>query len=356
MSAPRSLLRLFETEEDDGAMYGLPTPQASNKAFSFPIRAGSAPPGTTAAFNEANNTANVNTIRLPSMEDDDDDEVSLNFNTDFAMGMDTMRPGQSSPPRTATTFKANENRQPSMSIKIPDVNDDDDNHSGFSWSFPSTPSGHGFGTAAQGSSGYGSNNGQQSVDDDDDLGTVRHAHGFNQHRKESSPVPFYTSNTAFAFPKSQTSSPMGRTLPLASPSGADLPPMSSPSASPPRIADRTASALHLSASSQAERDPPSRPGMLRLASVAVMERRGTDDQSISSHRSRLSSGSDSTKFRLGSFLSRPGSTNRADADRTHPTVIDASPPRSPGMDHGEGLRVSHAGRKESTAAGSSMLT
>ena len=336
MSAPRSLLRLFETEDDNEAMYGLPTPQASNNAFSFPIRAGSAPPSTTEAFNEAHSTANVNTIRLPSVDDDEYGEVSLNFNTDFAMGMETMRPNQSSPPRTATNFKSYGNEPAATSIRMPDA-DDDDSNNGFSWSFPSTPSGHGFGIPAQDPHNYGSS---PQASEEDDIGTIRNAHNFNQHRKASSPVPFYTPNTAFAFPQSQTASPMSRTLALASPSGVEMPLMSSPSTSPPRSARRTASTQQLAIFSQPESDMPTRPGMSRLASVAVMERRGSEDHPAPSRLSRLSSGSDSSKIRTGSFLSKTGFANKIDVDRSQSLIFDGPSVRLPAASSGGSLRVS----------------
>lgn len=248
-----------------------------------------------------------------------------------------MKPSHSSPPRTATNFRTQEDTQASTSITMPDADDNDD-HSGFSWSFPSTPSAHGFGATAHASGEQEPPAGLQSFDEDD-VGTVRNAHGFNQHRKDSSPVPFYTPNTGFAFPRSQTASPMARKLPLASPSGLEMPLMSSPSASPPRSARGTTSAHQFAVSSQ-ERDSPSRPGMQRLASVAVMERGGSGDHPTSSHRSRLSSGSDSSKFRTGSFLSRPGSANRIDVDRGQASFFDATSFKMPDSGSTESLRVS----------------
>jgi hypothetical protein len=280
MSAPRSLLKLFETEQgDDVTPFGLPNSSNGGGGFSFPARSGSAPPSGLGRHDDVLDNYNGNTIRLPSMDDDDDDEISLSFNPDMAMGMETMRPVHNSPPRMSANHFQGAIDKPSMSITIPDA-DGGDEPSGFSWSFPNTPSAHNFGKQREQPNYFDTDHNAES--------DSAPPHGFNSprrnrfdfgrtieesdtvRRREPSPTPLYAPNTAFAFPQSQTSSPLVRARDLPDPGSADLPPMSSPSTSPPRILQRATSALHLP-QVHAEHGVGLRPAMLRQASVAVME-------------------------------------------------------------------------------------
>jgi hypothetical protein len=167
--------------------------------------------------------------------------------------------------------------QSSMSISIPEP-DDRDEPNGYTWSFPNTPSAHSFGKPQAERDYFGDTPIAQSG---------AKSHGFNSpnrgtfdfgqseeetvtlHRKESSPVPLYTPNTAFAFPQSHTSSPMTRTRSANDFASVDLPPMSSPSISSRDAMQRTSSAIQLPF---AHDNASARPMMLRQASVAVMER------------------------------------------------------------------------------------
>jgi hypothetical protein len=347
MGAPRSLLRLFETEEDDVSAFGLPTPSNASSTFSFPTRSGSTTAGNTArAFNETQNTSNVNTIRLPTMDDDEEEEVELNFDTSFASGMDTMRPVASSPPRTAT-FRGGGESRGLTSISIPDDDDEDDNIVA-PWSFPGTPK-HGFGKRSLPadidglpSASFADHN---YSDSEEFAPPARDRFGsFGNHqttsepssRQGSSPVPFYTPNTAFAFPQSRSASPMLRSTSYDEVSSdADLPPMPFAAPSPPQAIQRTSSAIQLP-TSNSMMGLNARPGMPRLASVAVME--GHNHVSKSRHRSKLSSGSESGKLQISSPVQRHGS--RPSVDRGPVAISDLAPLYSPSVDLREALRVS----------------
>ena len=343
MSAPRSLLKLFQTEEgDDITPFGLPNSSNGGAGFSFPTRSGSAPPSGFGRPDDAFDNYNGNTIRLPSMDDDDDDEVALSFNPDMSMGLETMRPVHSSPPRTATNHFQGATDKPSMSIIIPDA-DGGDESSGFSWSFPNTPSAHNFGKQREPANYFDTDHNAESYS--------AVPHGFNSPRKnrfdfgrtidesdtvrrrEPSPTPLYAPNTAFAFPQSQMSSPLVRARDLSDFGSADLPPMSSPSISPPRTLQRTTSALHLP-HVQEEHGVGLRPAMLRQASVAVMENQ--QDYAAPVHETRAFGGK-------ASFDSGKGFHTLAEStciSRRNTARTDNTPCYPPTIDFREALRVS----------------
>jgi len=334
MSAPRSLLKLFETEEgDDATPFGLPN-SSNGSGFSFPSRSGSAPPSGLGRHDDALDNYNGNTIRLPSMDDDDDDEIALSFNPDMAMGMETMRPVHSSPPRTATNHFQGAIDKPSMSITIPDA-DGGDEPSGFSWSFPNTPSAHNFGKQREHTNYFDTDHNAESDN--------APSHGFNSpsrkrfdfgrtadesgtvRRREPSPTPLYAPNTAFAFPQSQASSPLTRARDLSDPGSADLPPMSSPAISPPRVLQRATSAFHLPYVQEGH-GVDLRPAMLRQASVAVMENH-------EDHAGSLQASSDSLR-RFDPHSEGTDTSRRINA-RSEDTAL-----YPPAVDLREALRVS----------------